>query len=75
MAIKAVLTPADLLIATVAGSRHIEIRRHLDLSLLPSLYPSEGPSRYWTDVLLGAVPSTILSIRVRPQPLCLNTAQ
>ncbi|NJR41962.1 MAG: hypothetical protein HC767_04190 [Akkermansiaceae bacterium] len=50
-----VKTASELLAAISGGSKHVEIQDHLDLTSLPLL----------NSMLLGKVPSSVKSIRVR----------
>lgn len=54
-----VTTPEALQAAVVAGNAHIEIREHLNLTTL------DFPGEFLRNGLLGPVPSTVKSIRVR----------
>lgn len=59
-------TARQLQAAIVSGAEHIEIRQHLDLTTL-SILESDGESPVnQDDAILGAVPSSVKSIRVRP---------
>ena len=55
----AVTTAEQLQAAVVAGQPHIELRDHLDLSTL------DFPGEVLQESLLGRVPPTVRSIRVR----------
>ena len=52
-------TAEQLQAAVVAGQQHIEVRDHLDLTTL------DFPGEFLRDGLLGRVPPTVRSIRVR----------
>jgi hypothetical protein len=57
--VTAVSTPQQLLTAVTRGDTHIEVRQHLDLTTVTARDNIEDP------VLLGNLPESIQSIRVR----------
>lgn len=61
---RAVTTAEQLLSAVVAGSPHIELRQHMDLTRLPLLHTSGGAHAVPRSVL-GPMPPTVQIIRVR----------
>eukprot|EP00892_Ulva_mutabilis_P011476 jgi/Ulvmu1/8700/UM047_0040.1 len=56
-------TAEQLLTAVTAGAPHIELRQHLDLSVLPLLHTYAGEALEASHSILGALPSTVQTIQ------------